>query len=271
MATIITLNNGDTAIRQHGESYERMLVRILKEARDKIGHIPTYKEAKKCPYMPKNMGLYEKRCISYEYAVHELERLDAWNAGWQKPTDSQRAEIELKTELKNKRTRISEIFTQTPYVAPKTKEVEEMTTDKRNDDEQKVELHEAMRSFAEEHLRWPKDQEINAMRDKGLPGWQYSAATINRKYGSRKTWANQFFPEGGLPKGFKTGRTRRSATTSKPKEPRQPIASNNPQEAFMELVKKCTETIGNVKDVQKLSLTMTIKGVEKSFEFNLSV
>lgn len=93
--------------------------------------------------------------------------------------------------------KVAEEALETAKVAEK--EAEEMSFVDTQKDEK---LKSVIRKFAEENKCWPTDRQIHEFSKQGLEGWK-SPIECNRRFGPRKEWPQQIFPE-GLPEGFIT-------------------------------------------------------------------
>ena len=194
------------------ESYKEVLLRILDEASNKVGYIPTFEEAKNNPWMPKDLDLYDKYCGSYIKAVRVVSRRRSARQKWRKATEDELKDLRARENKHH----VSDVF-RLPFSRPtndqratisKKDEKGENEMNNKTWDEIRKERHlqvtedcrRVLREFAQENLRWPTDAEITRFSQKGVPGWS-SKAVFRSRFGIKTDWADKIFPE-GLPEGF---------------------------------------------------------------------
>ena len=115
----IELNNGETVkAANNRQRPSALLLQIMDEATNKIGHIPTLEEAKSCPWMPKDLNLYDKYCVSYDIAVRTVMRKRKARSQWRKATPEEIKELERLETMKRKREDASKYLPRKPRHAP---------------------------------------------------------------------------------------------------------------------------------------------------------
>lgn len=209
----IKLNNGKIIRKSESweGSWEKTLIKIMRTATKDLGHIPSQEEARKHPLMPKDLSLYDKYCISYNWAMGEVRR--SWSEiSWRKMTPEEKVELDRAEAKKIKTSIVNEIFTRKPYWWLDEKEAQKMTESKEKKQEA---CKEVLMAFAKENLRWPTFKEINDFRSNNSPGWPWGAAVVRNWFGTQQEWAEQFFPE-GLPEGFVSSNKGRRAKKPTP-------------------------------------------------------
>ncbi len=219
------------------ETHEEMLLRIMDKATDKLGHVPTFEEAKKCPWMPKRPDLYDKYCNFYDTAVRKVKKLRSNRKAWRKMTPEEKAEVERLEEIGSRRNEVSDVFTRPPnWLAQETKRKGEKRMEEKNTKKKKTrttkesaehiakrqkakeECIRVVREFARENLRWPTESEIRGFRAEKTPGWM-CAQSFNNYFGTRDQWSEAFFPE-GLPEGFVEKPAKKSKKKTQVAEPK---------------------------------------------------
>lgn len=225
----IQLKNGEVVYgRVSQTNYHRMLIKIMEDVAAKLGYIPSIEEAASCPWMPENLELYNKHCISYHMAMKEVAKRQKNRQLWRKATPEEVAEIERRIKAKEyvyqstipvrPIVKAPEVVIEPEPIAepeakaepeaivePEAPSIKEEETNMQEKEPAVVTIEEVLHDFAVENLRWPTDIEISEYARQGIPGWK-SHQIVRKMLGYRETWGEQIFPE-GLPEGFKNSRT----------------------------------------------------------------
>jgi len=277
----IELNNGEIvksrpkdAANYHDryEGYREILLRILDEASDKIGYIPSFEEAKNNPWMPQDLDLYNKHCGSYVTAVRTVSKRRSARQKWRKATQDELRELELREKKcpidsfklppgRPTGDRKVKAFRKKMKNAEKIEKKGEEKMGKTGAEIRKErydrlteECVEALRNFALENLRWPTDAEIKQRNKDRVPGWP-SKAALRDRFGMKVEWGEKVFPE-GLPEGFveaNTAHIEKSEVQVMVKDDTAMI-----RKIFLDTAGKISEVVGGASKA-KIDLTMSVQ------------
>ena len=310
MIRYVELNNGEKFERKNyglnrHENLELFFYRLVNEAADRLGHIPTLEEAKDCPWMPKNLEIFDNYFPSYDFVMRKVEKLrlkqEQNRNAWRKVTPEEKAEIESLEEMKRRRTRVNDVFLKPPTwlmkksrqenqdveESKKQQEIARESKIKKGDDSvsrkswKKEEIAVLMKEFFDKHSRLPEIKEIEQMDN-----WP-CVTTIYQVFGKKEDWQRAIDdldpevladkksvaytvedPHGTKPETDAVARK----PENKPKEKPKPL-SRTPREIFFSNVEELLEMIdktggGKIDLLMSVQLSREDEPIELSFSIN---